>query len=355
MKKTFLLHQLVHEAYQDEALRCRTAHNFHPLLLSFSMASGTRPTQLSRAGANESLVCTGAAKSRSRSRRVEAKTTQDRQKSVTSEAQISRENEESRTNAAAMTAEATATADFEIPTDQEDMVGEIPQAAFLANIKYPGLPRAEIARISTKKFRWQNLCKLCHLQGREDKDREEIIMIQSGRMKLEKVTGSNRDFGTTWDIWSEAFLQPPSNNDEFSYDRFPPGSSGPPSFPTKYLAFHRTFRTVLRLEGPAEDRWSGPIRAYEKRASHDIRQIFCQKWPKHISTAQFCSPTIPCAIDEDQKEDEQRGREGHRCSRDQRYHISADPPRRKGGKTSTGKKDWIMFLSRTDAVLPREE
>ncbi|MCJ1462520.1 hypothetical protein MMC07_001122 [Pseudocyphellaria aurata] len=50
----------------------------------------------------------------------------------------------------------------------------------------------------------ENLYRLRHLKGREDKDSEDTVTIENGLMKL-KAAGSF-DFGSTWEIWSEAFI-----------------------------------------------------------------------------------------------------------------------------------------------------
>ena len=62
----------------------------------------------------------------------------------------------------------------------EEPIGEISPAALLVASKYPGLSKAEIARISANKFRPENLYKLYHLKGQEDKDQDENITIENG-------------------------------------------------------------------------------------------------------------------------------------------------------------------------------
>ena len=124
----------------------------------------------------------------------------------TIEGRIARENEESRARIAAIQAGAAATTAPGSKNDEEEPIGEIPPAALLVASKHPGLPEAEIARIYANKFRPENLYKLRHLKGREDKDRDENITIENGMMRLKRVTGTLRDFGTTMEIWSEAFI-----------------------------------------------------------------------------------------------------------------------------------------------------
>lgn len=122
------------------------------------------------------------------------------------EARTIRENEESRAKIAAIQSAAVTAAAPRNRVDEEEPVGEISPAALLVASRYPGLPKAEIARIFANKFRPENLYKLRHLKGREDKDRDENITIENGLMKLKRVTGTLRDFGSTWDIWSESFI-----------------------------------------------------------------------------------------------------------------------------------------------------
>lgn len=122
------------------------------------------------------------------------------------EARTLRENEESRAKIAAIQSAAVTAAAPRNRVDEEEPVGEISPAALLVASRYPGLPKAEIARIFANKFRPENLYKLRHLKGREDKDRDENITIENGLMKLKRVTGTLRDFGSTWDIWSESFI-----------------------------------------------------------------------------------------------------------------------------------------------------
>ncbi|MCJ1467677.1 hypothetical protein MMC07_006302 [Pseudocyphellaria aurata] len=72
--------------------------------------------------------------------------------------------------------------------------------------KCPGLLEVEIARIFSDKFRRENLYRLRHLKGRGDKDNDDNITIENGLMNLKRATGNLGDFGATWDIWSEAFI-----------------------------------------------------------------------------------------------------------------------------------------------------
>ncbi|MCJ1470208.1 hypothetical protein MMC07_008853, partial [Pseudocyphellaria aurata] len=122
------------------------------------------------------------------------------------EARTACENKESRARIAAIQAGAVTAAASHTRTDEEEPIGEIPQAALLVSGRYPRLPKTEIARIFANKFRPENLYKLRHLKRREDKDRNENITIEDGRMKLKHVTGTLCNFGTTWDIWCEAFI-----------------------------------------------------------------------------------------------------------------------------------------------------
>lgn len=122
------------------------------------------------------------------------------------EARTARENKESQARITAMQTSATTTSTLRIHTDEEEPIGEIPQAALLVASRFPGLPKAEIARIFSNKFRPENLYKLRHLKRRKDKDRDENITIENGQMRFKRVTGTLCDFGSTWDIWSESFV-----------------------------------------------------------------------------------------------------------------------------------------------------
>lgn len=84
------------------------------------------------------------------------------------------------------------------------MLGEISPIILSVAGRYPGLPKAEIARIHENRFKPENLYKFRHLKGREDKDRDENITLEHGQMKIRKVTGTLRDF--TIDIWTDGFL-----------------------------------------------------------------------------------------------------------------------------------------------------
>lgn len=120
--------------------------------------------------------------------------------------QTARKDKESLARIAVIQAGAVTAAAPHTQVDEEEPIGEISPAALLVASRYPGLPKAKIARIFANKFRPENLYKLRHLKGREDKDREENVTIENGQMKLKRVTGTLRDFGTTWDIWCESFI-----------------------------------------------------------------------------------------------------------------------------------------------------
>ena len=95
------------------------------------------------------------------------------------EARTACELEKSQARIAAMRTEpATMVATAATQGNEEDfLTDEISPAAFLVANKYPGLPKEEIACIFTNKFRPQNLYKLRHLQGQEEKDQEKNIFI----------------------------------------------------------------------------------------------------------------------------------------------------------------------------------
>lgn len=90
--------------------------------------------------------------------------------------------------------------------DEEVPLGEILPVILSVGGRYPGLPKAEIARIHKNRSKPENLYKFCHMKGREDKNRDENITFKNGQMKIKKVTGTLCNFGNTIDIWSDGFL-----------------------------------------------------------------------------------------------------------------------------------------------------
>lgn len=85
-----------------------------------------------------------------------------------------RDNEESRARITAIqTGAATTAAAPRSRSDEEDSIGAALRAAVLVASQLPGLPMAEIARILNNKLQPENLYKLRHLKGREDRDRDE--------------------------------------------------------------------------------------------------------------------------------------------------------------------------------------
>lgn len=165
------------------------------------------------------------------------------------EAQTVRENEESRARISAMQAVPTATTAPRASgsAEEEEPIGEISPATLLVASRYPGLPKAEIARIFANKFRPKTLPRLRHLKGREDKDREENVTIENGQMKLKPSNVHLRDFGTTWEIWSEAFI----NYCMILVDFF--GATFP-SLSRVLLLFHQRIRKLTRIY-----EWQGAI------------------------------------------------------------------------------------------------
>lgn len=122
-------------------------------------------------------------------------------------ARIARENEEDRTRVAVAQAGANTTASPRAPVDEEELIGEIYKEALL--VACPQISWATQDRDCSdlhQQILPENLYNLRHLKKREDKDRDENIIIEYGRMKLKRVTGSLRDFGSTWDTWLESFL-----------------------------------------------------------------------------------------------------------------------------------------------------
>ena len=117
-----------------------------------------------------------------------------------------REDKESLARIAVIQARAVTAAAPHTQNNKEKPLGEISPGALLVASRYPRLPKAEIARIFTNKFWPENLYKLRHLKGWEDKDCKENVTIENGQMKVKRVTETLQDFGTTWDIWCKAFI-----------------------------------------------------------------------------------------------------------------------------------------------------
>lgn len=117
------------------------------------------------------------------------------------EARTIRETKESRARILAIQSAAVAAAAPRDRVAEEEPVGEIIPAALLVASRYPGVPKAEIARIFANKFRPVNLYKLRNLKGDADKNRDV-----NGTMKHKQATGTLHNYGSTWDIWSESFI-----------------------------------------------------------------------------------------------------------------------------------------------------
>lgn len=155
------------------------------------------------------------------------------------EARTARENEESRARITAIQA-GPAVARTPTAAEEEDSTGEVPQAALLVASHHPGLPKAEIARIFSNKFRPQNLFKPRHLKGREDRDREENNTIENGTMKLKKSTVNLDDFGSSSEIWSEGFLNYVMVMSDFFGSAFP-------SLVRVLLRFHNKIKMLSKI------------------------------------------------------------------------------------------------------------
>ena len=79
-----------------------------------------------------------------------------------------REDEKSLARITVIQARAVTAAAPHSQVDEEEPLGEISPATLLVASRYPGLPKAEIARSFVNKFRLENLHKLRHLKGREE-------------------------------------------------------------------------------------------------------------------------------------------------------------------------------------------
>lgn len=198
------------------------------------------------------------------------------------EVRTNRENEESRARIAVIQAGAATAIAPPAQLDKKEPIGEISQATLLVASRYPGLPKAEIARIFGNKFRPENLYRLRHLKGREDKDREENVTIENGQMKLKRVTGTLRDFGTSWDIWSESFI----NYTMIMVDFF--GASSPTLF-CVLLLFYTRIRKLSKIYD-----WQGAILSlaidyHTDITSNDHTDVDAWALPQDW-IHQYCSP-----------------------------------------------------------------
>ncbi len=90
--------------------------------------------------------------------------------------------------------------------DKEESIGEISPIIFSVAGRYPGLPKAKIARIYENRFKLENFYNFRYLKDREDKDRAENITFENGQRKIKKITGNLHDFGNTIDNWLDSFL-----------------------------------------------------------------------------------------------------------------------------------------------------
>lgn len=122
------------------------------------------------------------------------------------EARTARENEESRARVAALQSGAVVAAAPRTPVYEDDWIEEISPEISLVARRYPGLPKAEVARIFSNRFRPERLHKLRYFDGREEKDRDENAGIKGDCKKIKRVMGTLRDFGSTFDIWSKCFI-----------------------------------------------------------------------------------------------------------------------------------------------------
>ena len=91
-----------------------------------------------------------------------------------------------------------------------------------------------------------NLYKLRLMRGRDDLYRDQIH-IDEGTLKMRKVTGSYKDYGTTKTLWSESFL----NHTMILMALFGP------TIPTLYLALAGFHREIIELSTIYE--WQGGV------------------------------------------------------------------------------------------------
>lgn len=88
---------------------------------------------------------------------------------------------------------------------EDEYTGEIPHKMKALATQFAGFPQGEIAKVFSNCFRPMNLYKLRLMRGRDDLYCDQIH-IDKGTLKMRKVTGSHKDYGTTKSVWSKSFL-----------------------------------------------------------------------------------------------------------------------------------------------------
>lgn len=155
-------------------------------------------------------------------------------------------------------------------------------------MQYAGFPQGEIAKVFSNRFRPMNLYKLCLMRGRDDLYRDQIY-IEEGTLKMRKVTGSYKDYGTTSTLWSEAFL---------NYTMILMALFGP-TIPTLYLALAGFHREIIELSTIYE--WQGGVlplaldfhtHVVEGQPTDPTRWLIPPKWQ-----ARFCNPLTVLGFD----------------------------------------------------------
>lgn len=130
--------------------------------------------------------------------------------------------------------------------EEDDYTGEISSKVKALATQFAGLPQGEIAKVFSNRFRPMNLHKLRLMRGRDDLYHDQIH-IDEGTLKMRKVTGSYKDYGSTNTVWSEAFL---------NYTMILMALFGP-TIPTLYLALAGFHREIIELSTIYE--WQGGV------------------------------------------------------------------------------------------------
>ena len=172
--------------------------------------------------------------------------------------------------------------------EEDEYAGEIPIEVKALATQFAGLPQGEIAKIFSNRFRPMNLYKLRLMGGRDDLYREQIH-IDEGTLKMRKVTGSYKDYGTSNTLWSEAFL---------NYTMILMALFGP-TIPSLYLALAGFHREIIELSTIYE--WQGGVlplaldfhtHVVEGQPTDPTRWLIPAKWQ-----ARFCNPLTALGSD----------------------------------------------------------
>lgn len=90
--------------------------------------------------------------------------------------------------------------------EEEVFLGEISSIILSMTSRYPGLLKAEIAKIYENCYKLEKFYKFCYLKDRKDKDRDENITFKHSQIKIKKVTCTLCDFRKIINICSDKLL-----------------------------------------------------------------------------------------------------------------------------------------------------